>query len=446
MRLWRRTFPEGRRGCELETHRVFAMASWLSLVERGACESQSEGGADGPVGLGWTVKSLDGRALTPQPGPSQPLTLVGRLHLHRDCLAPLLTAAAAQNGGQGGGQGHDADDEGSDGQPARHPRQGPRVTLNGLNGARLGVANCRADEPSGGGDGDGGRVAGRLRVAGHHRDCWDRNSRDNSVDVDDDEGLTSDTGWAGTHGKGICPQPGLVEQQPVAEWKDACVTPPGIVIEPQLTQVPQVIKDPHGKVLQLVVLQLNGHEVVDIDKDIPRQLSEAVVLQGDALQVGQHTEDIAIELLQCIGVEGQLPQPHKPIEGVRRDVADLVAAEDQDLQLVEAAENIVRYRSDVVVINPKLSQVVHGPKDPRRELPQRIPKERETVEVGQLHENARGQLGDVVVGQIELLEVTVVVEEARGEHANLILLQGQLLEVPTSIKSAHGDVREPVLI
>lgn len=94
----------------------------------------------------------------------------------------------------------------------------------------------------------------------------------------------------------------------------------------------------------------------------------------------------------------------------------------------------------MVVVEPKLTQVVHGPKDPWRELLQGIPKERETVELGQLQEDARGQLGDVVVGQIEFLEVTVVVEDARGEHANLVLLQGQLLEVGQPIKSAYGDV------
>lgn len=94
----------------------------------------------------------------------------------------------------------------------------------------------------------------------------------------------------------------------------------------------------------------------------------------------------------------------------------------------------------MVVIEPKLSKVVHGPKDPWRELLQGIPKECETVELGQLHEDTRGQHGDVVVGQIEILEVTVVVEEARGEYTNLVLLQGQFLKVAQPIKSAYGDI------
>lgn len=57
---------------------------------------------------------------------------------------------------------------------------------------------------------------------------------------------------------------------------------------------------------------------------------------------------------------------------------------------------------------------LNGPKDPWRELFQGIPKECETVELGQLQEDTRGQLGDLVVGQIEFLEVMVVVEEEGG--------------------------------
>lgn len=85
---------------------------------------------------------------------------------------------------------------------------------------------CGAGEVSGGGDGGGVGVAGRawicrcLWVAGHLGDPWDLDTGNININIDDDEGLATDTGWAETHREAVCPQPGLVEQEPIAERKD----------------------------------------------------------------------------------------------------------------------------------------------------------------------------------------------------------------------------------
>ena len=141
-------------------------------------------------------------------------------------MVPLLATATADAGNQGTGQGNDANDNGSNGQPALGLGHAPRAAVvSDLNGGQISVVLHRAGELSSG-DGGGIREAGCVwvlwcfRVAGDLGDHWDLDTGDSNVDVDDDEGLASDTGWAETYWESVCPQPGFVEQEPVVEWKD----------------------------------------------------------------------------------------------------------------------------------------------------------------------------------------------------------------------------------
>lgn len=142
-------------------------------------------------------------------------------------MAPLLTAATADAGSQGAGQGNEANDNGSNSQPTLGPGHAHIAVFGAINdGGQIGEVLHGADQLSGGRGGGGFSIAGCIWVlwcfwvAGHLRDHRNLDTGDSNVDVDNDEGLASDIGWAETHREGVCPQPGFAEQEPIAEWKD----------------------------------------------------------------------------------------------------------------------------------------------------------------------------------------------------------------------------------
>lgn len=221
--------PGGRK-----SHKIWFSSSFLEENQAGqekvVCTfllgtSEREQGSLPGLGRSNETPRSSSSCTVPQPCPAS-LALVGCLHLHQDCVVPLLATATADAGNQRTDQGNDADDNGSDGQPTLGLGHAPCAAVFGdLDGGQIGVVLHGAGEVSGG-DGGGIRVAGCvwvlwcLRVAGHLRDHWDLDTGDNRIDVDDDEGLTSDAGWAETHRESIRPQPGLVEQEPIVERKD----------------------------------------------------------------------------------------------------------------------------------------------------------------------------------------------------------------------------------